>query len=175
MIESSYSFAPDEHEEDLLAIIDELDRLTEFERLDYERILRRFPKDGQGFFSKAEILHGFRHLNRKHGWGRDEQAFADLIRMKPVRTLSGVAPVTVLTKPYPCPGRCIFCPSDVRMPKSYLSDEPGAQRAAEHQFDPYRQTFSRLRALHNIGHRTDKVELIVLGGTWSYYPEEYQI
>ena len=61
------------------------------------------------------------------------------------------------------------------MPKSYLSDEPGAQRAAEHQFDPYRQTFSRLGALTNIGHRVDKVELIVLGGTWSFYPEAYQI
>jgi elongator complex protein 3 len=175
MIETSYSFIPQDYEEELRQIIDELDGLEGWERSDYERILRRHPKDGRGFFSKAEILQGFRHLNQKLDWQRDEQSFADVIRMKPVRTLSGVAPVTVLTKPYPCPGRCIFCPSDVRMPKSYLSDEPGAQRAAEHQFDPYRQTFSRLRALHNIGHRVDKVELIVLGGTWSYYPEAYQI
>ena len=51
--------------------------------------------------------------------------------MRPVRTQSGVTPVTVLTKPYPCPGECIFCPNDVRMPKSYLSDEPGAQRAED--------------------------------------------
>jgi elongator complex protein 3 len=97
------------------------------------------------------------------------------LRKKPVRTLSGVATVTVLTKPFPCPGRCIFCPNDVRMPKSYLSDEPGAQRAAQHAFDPYLQTYFRLRALSNIGHPVDKVELIVLGGTWSFYPEAYQI
>src|SRR5512143_1675753 len=96
------------------------------------------------------------------------------LRMKPVRTLSGVTTVTVLTKPYPCPGECIFCPTDVRMPKSYLSDEPGASRAESHQFDPYVTTASRLRALENIGHATDKIELLILGGTWSYYPENYQ-
>jgi elongator complex protein 3 len=95
--------------------------------------------------------------------------------MKPIRTASGVAPVTVLTKPFPCPGECIFCPSDVRMPKSYLSDEPGAQRAAQHHFDPYAQSLSRLLAYHNNGHRVDKIELIILGGTWSHYPEGYQI
>ena len=61
------------------------------------------------------------------------------------------------------------------MPKSYLSSEPGAQRAAEHQFDPYRQTLSRLRSYRHTGHPVDKVELIVLGGTWSSYPEGYQV
>ena len=94
--------------------------------------------------------------------------------MKPVRTLSGVTPVTVLTKPFPCPGHCIFCPNDVRMPKSYLSLEPGAQRAAQHAFDPYEQTYSRLRALHRMGHPVEKIELIILGGTWSFYPGGYQ-
>src|SRR3979411_1762904 len=77
------------------------------------------------------------------------------LQMKPVRTLSGVATVTVLTKPFPCPGECIFCPTDVRMPKSYLADEPGAIRAEFHQFDPYATTASRLQALENIGHPTD--------------------
>jgi elongator complex protein 3 len=96
------------------------------------------------------------------------------LRKKPVRSLSGVAVVTVLTRPHPCPGRCLFCPADVRMPKSYLSEEPGSQRAASHHFDPYRQTFARLLALHRTGHRLDKVELLVLGGTWSSYPEPYQ-
>ena len=61
------------------------------------------------------------------GW--DEEEFVARLRMKPVRTASGVAPVTLLTRPYPCPGECIFCPWDVRMPKSYLSNEPGAMRA----------------------------------------------
>jgi elongator complex protein 3 len=96
------------------------------------------------------------------------------IRMKPVRTLSGVTTVTVLTKPYPCPGRCVFCPTDARMPKSYLPDEPGAMRGVEHEFDPYGQTRSRLDALEAIGHPTGKVELLILGGTWSAYRRDYQ-
>jgi elongator complex protein 3 len=94
--------------------------------------------------------------------------------MKPMRTLSGVTTVTVLTKPYPCPGKCIFCPTDVRMPKSYLPDEPGAMRALQHEFDPYEQVFSRIRALENLGHPTDKIELLILGGTWSSYKRDYQ-
>lgn len=170
-----YRFDPAVHETELARIITAIDREPELDDAAWARLLRRYPKDGRGFFSKSEIISGFRHLKRTRGWDRDEAPFLERVRMKPVRTLSGVAPVTVLTKPYPCPGKCIFCPSDVRMPKSYLSDEPGAQRAAEHRFDPYRQTASRLQTLHNNGHPVSKVELIILGGTWSYYPEEYQI
>ena len=96
------------------------------------------------------------------------------IRMKPVRTLSGVTTVTVLTKHYPCPGECIFCPDDVRMPKSYLPDEPGAMRGLYHKFDPYEQVTSRLEALRAVGHPTDKIELLILGGTWSSYRRDYQ-
>jgi elongator complex protein 3 len=60
------------------------------------------------------------------------------------------------------------------MPKSYLPDEPGAMRAASHQFDPYAQTASRVAVMSEIGHTVDKVELLILGGTWSCYPEDYQ-
>ena len=169
---SAFPFEPEEHAAQLEAIIDAIEGAPRFEERDLEVLLRRHPKDGRGFFSKSELIRGFRALRPGSA---AEPAFVERVRMKPVRTRSGVAPVTVLTKPFPCPGRCIFCPSDVRMPKSYLSSEPGAQRAAEHQFDPYRQTLSRLRSFHHTGHPTDKVELIVLGGTWSSYPEAYQI
>lgn len=135
-------------------------------------ILRRFSTP-TGVFSKSQLIRGFRLLKARRGWS-DDAGFVASLRMKPVRTLSGVAPVTILTKPFPCPGRCIFCPSDVRMPKSYLSREPGAQRAAQHAFDPYAQTLGRLLSLHHTGHAVDKVELIILGGTWSFYPERYQ-
>ncbi len=167
-----FSFEPEEHAAELDAIIGAIESASRFGERDLEELLRRHPKNGRGFFSKSELIRGYRAL-RPGSAG--EQAFVERVRMKPVRTRSGVAPVTVLTKPYPCPGRCIFCPSDVRMPKSYLSSEPGAQRAAEHQFDPYRQTFSRLRSYRHTGHPVDKVELIVLGGTWSSYPEGYQV
>ena len=170
-----YAFDPSRYEPELRGLIGEIARHDTLDPAGLSELLRRYPKDGRGFFSKSEIIRGFRHLNAATSLAVDERTFLDKIRMKPIRTLSGVAPVTVLTKPYPCPGQCIFCPSDVRMPKSYLSDEPGAQRAAQHQFDPYLQTMSRLLSYHHTGHRCDKVELIVLGGTWSSYPEEYQV
>ena len=175
MRESTFQFEPEVYEKQLAALIAEIEVLALFDQASYESVLRRYPKDGSGFFSKSEIIQGFRYLSRKLEWARDEVAFLEKLRMKPVRTLSGVAPVTVLTKPYPCPGKCIFCPSDVRMPKSYLSDEPGAQRAAQYQFDPFNQSLSRLLTYHNTGHNVDKAEVIVLGGTWSSYPEAYQI
>ncbi len=97
------------------------------------------------------------------------------LRLKPMRSQSGIQSVAVLTKPFPCPGQCIFCPNDVRMPKSYIASEPGAQRAERNSFDPYLQTYNRLQALYNMGHDPSKIELIILGGTWSDYPEPYQI
>ena len=96
------------------------------------------------------------------------------IRMKPMRTQSGVAPVTVLTAPAGCPGQCIFCPDDWRMPKSYIYDEPGCQRAERDGFDPYAQTLGRIRAFESIGHTANKVELLILGGTWSAYSRGYR-
>ncbi|MDD4353960.1 MAG: tRNA uridine(34) 5-carboxymethylaminomethyl modification radical SAM/GNAT enzyme Elp3, partial [Candidatus Nanoarchaeia archaeon] len=98
----------------------------------------------------------------------------NLLIKKRVRSISGVAVVSVLTKAYPCPGRCIYCPTEKGMPKSYLSNEPAVMRAILNHFDPYKQTSSRLKALKLAGHNTDKVELIVIGGTWSYLPRRYQ-
>ena len=97
------------------------------------------------------------------------------LQMKPRRTASGVATITVLTKPWKCSSECLYCPNDLRMPKSYLSDEPACQRAERTFFDPYLQVAARLKALTEMGHITDKVELIILGGTWSDYPLAYQI
>lgn len=111
-------------------------------------------------------------------WGVDAEidaALVKLLKAKPRRTASGVATITVLTKPWPCSSDCLYCPNDVRMPKSYLADEPACQRAERNFFDPYLQVASRLRVLKDMGHVTDKVELIVLGGTFSDYPESYRI
>lgn len=103
-----------------------------------------------------------------------EERFIRSVRMKPRRTASGVATITVITRPHVCSSNCIYCPCDLRMPKSYLANEPACQRAELTFFDPYVQVAARLQALHQMGHSTDKVELIVLGGTWSDYPESYQ-
>ncbi len=91
-----------------------------------------------------------------------------------IRTQSGVAIVAVLTKPFACPGNCLFCPTEKEMPKSYLSNEPAVMRAIMNKFHPYKQIQSRLKALGLNGHSTDKIELIVMGGTFSYFPKRYQ-
>ncbi|HVN55249.1 MAG TPA: tRNA uridine(34) 5-carboxymethylaminomethyl modification radical SAM/GNAT enzyme Elp3 [Anaerolineaceae bacterium] len=135
--------------------------------------MRRYPLPGGGYLAKHILVAAYRRLVESGEWQPDPALLAH-IRMKPVRTLSGVTTVTVLTRPYPCPGKCIFCPTDVRMPKSYLPDEPGARRGLQHQFDPFEQVASRIEALEAVGHPTDKIELLILGGTWSSYRRDYQ-
>ncbi len=135
--------------------------------------LRDNPMPGGDVLSKAALVAAYNEMTAL-GELSPDKGLLERIRMKPVRTLSGVTTVTVLTKPYPCPGKCIFCPTDVRMPKSYLPDEPGAMRGLEHNFDPYTQVLSRIAALESLGHPTDKIELLILGGTWSAYRRDYQ-
>ena len=101
----------------------------------------------------------------------------EVLRRKPVRTLSGVAVVAVMTSPSPCPhGRCTYCPGGVdnNSPQSYTGKEPAARRAAYNEFDPFRQARSRLHQLEAIGHYTDKIDLIVMGGTFTSRPAEYR-
>ncbi len=134
--------------------------------------IKKYPT-ADGYIGKYALVAAYNEMVEQGEMAADGELLAR-IRMKPVRTLSGVTTVTVLTKPYPCPGKCIFCPDDVRMPKSYLPDEPGAMRGLQHQFDPYDQVASRLDALQAVGHPTDKIELLILGGTWSSYRRDYQ-
>lgn len=138
------------------------------------KALRANPlPDGRGFLAKHALVAAYRNKVASEEWEEDPVLLAK-IRMKPVRTLSGVTTITVLTKPHPCPGKCIFCPTEEGLPQSYLSDEPGARRGVEHAFDPYTQVSSRLKALHEVGHPTDKIELLILGGSWSAYPAKYR-
>lgn len=141
---------------------------------DVTKTLRRHPlEDGSGYLNKSMLVAIYNEMVEAGEMDEDAHLL-ERIRMKPMRTLSGVTTVTVLTKPYPCPGKCIFCPTDVRMPKSYLPDEPGAMRAEANKFDPYDQVISRMTQLESLGHPTDKIELLILGGTWSSYKRDYQ-
>jgi elongator complex protein 3 len=176
----SERFDPERHQDPLLAILRELAPLLASDapgalpNAALHRVLRKHPKDGRGLYSRSELIAGFRAFGAAADLTLDEARFVERVQLRPVRTQSGVTPVTVLSKPFPCPGTCVFCPNDVRMPKSYLSREPGCQRAEQNGFDPYLQTYNRLLAFRAIGHAQDKAELIVLGGTWSFYPEDYQ-
>lgn len=140
---------------------------------DVLKAMRAHPAADGHFLGKSALVAAYRQMVES-GEMQADRALLERIRMKPVRTLSGVTTVTVLTKPYPCPGKCIFCPTDVRMPKSYLPDEPGAMRGLQHAFDPYAQVASRIAQLQAVGHPTDKIELLILGGTWSAYRRDYQ-
>ena len=150
-----------------------------------ERIIashnRRF-REPVKHFAKKQLSPAYQRIKREdaslwESWkidGELERALLATIQMKPRRTASGVATITVITKPHPCAGDCLYCPSDVRMPKSYLHDEPACQRAERTFFDPYLQVASRLSALERMGHAIDKIELIVLGGSFTDYPASYQ-
>ena len=174
---SKYDFDVEAHREQLLPLLRHI--LSQPRRLtprEHQQLMRRHPKpDGGGFYSLANLLDAWRVFAGQADVPAYDESQLYKLRRKPVRSLSGVTPLTLLTKPFPCPGTCIFCPNDVRMPKSYLADEPGAQRAEKNGFDPYLQTSMRLQTYHNLGHPTDKIEIIILGGTWSFYPETYQI
>ncbi len=123
--------------------------------------------------TKPELLKSYHKLIKQHKIKKSVTLEKMLMR-RAVRSLSGVSIITVLTKPFPCPGKCIYCPTEARMPKSYLADEPAAARALSLAFDPYQQVSQRIQALTNNGHPTDKVELIIKGGTWNSYPIKYQ-
>ncbi|MDI6820165.1 MAG: tRNA uridine(34) 5-carboxymethylaminomethyl modification radical SAM/GNAT enzyme Elp3 [Candidatus Hodarchaeaceae archaeon] len=100
-----------------------------------------------------------------------------VLRLKPVRSISGVSIITVMPKPYPCPKLepCIYCPGgpSVGTPQSYSGREPAAMRAIQHNYDPYNQVKNRIEQLRVIGHDVDKVELIIFGGTLTAYPQDY--
>jgi elongator complex protein 3 len=101
-----------------------------------------------------------------------------VLRRKTTRTISGVTVIAVMTKPQPCPQPepCAYCPGGPTqgVPQSYTGHEPAAMRGSQNSYDPYRQVQSRIQQLTAIGHRVDKVELIVMGGTFPATPHEYQ-
>ncbi|NOX61443.1 MAG: tRNA uridine(34) 5-carboxymethylaminomethyl modification radical SAM/GNAT enzyme Elp3 [Chloroflexi bacterium] len=167
------TFDVDTEEQVLVDVLEQLRAHPNLGVNDYLRIVNAHARKTGRHFSKSELVDGYRKLVAAGKMPEDRELLRRLTR-KPTRTQSGVAPVTVLTKPFPCPGECIFCPTFDNMPKSYVPDEPGAMRALQNEFDPYRQTANRIRGFQAIGHSAAKVELLILGGTWSAYPRDYQ-
>lgn len=108
----------------------------------------------------------------------EKQKLLAFLRRKTTRTISGVAVIAAMTKPYPCPQiePCAYCPGGPAMgvPQSYTGFEPAAMRGLQNQFDPFMQVKSRIEQLQAIGHSVDKVELIIMGGTFPATPADYQ-
>lgn len=156
-------------------IVLELYKYRNSNELEFIKVLRQvFSANKMTPTSKANLIVAYKNLIKK-GKLKADKNFAKLLVKRAVRTMSGVSVITVLSKPFVCPGKCIYCPTEPDMPKSYLSNEPAAARAKVNLFDPIRQVTMRIQALLNNGHQVDKLELLVLGGTWSVYPEKYQI
>lgn len=107
----------------------------------------------------------------------DRDLLLPFLIKKPSRTVSGVAAVAVMTSPHDCPhGKCSYCPGGVsnNSAQSYTGKEPAARRAARNEFDPWRQVTDRIKQLNEIGHNTDKIDLIIMGGTFTSRDPEYQ-
>jgi elongator complex protein 3 len=97
-----------------------------------------------------------------------------ILRKRAVRSLSGVAVISLLTKFWGCPGKCIYCPTYDNLPKSYITGEPAVQRAEMNNFDPTKQVQNRLQSLEMTGNAIAKCDVRIIGGTWSVYPHAYQ-
>ncbi|MCL5675661.1 MAG: tRNA uridine(34) 5-carboxymethylaminomethyl modification radical SAM/GNAT enzyme Elp3 [Patescibacteria group bacterium] len=98
----------------------------------------------------------------------------DLLKTNAVRSWSGIVPVSIFTKNFGCPARCVFCPTEARVPKSYFSNEPAVMRAIRNKYDAFNQVSSRLTQLFLSGHSIDKIELIIQGGTFSAINQKYR-
>ena len=141
--------------------------------LDWAKTKRRWAKVLKKVPKNSEILTAYHQLLKQRKI-RPNPKLERSLRIRKVRTLSGVAPLAIMMKPFPCPGKCIYCPQEPGMPKSYLSDEPAAARAKKLNFDPRKQLQSRLEQLKKIGHFPEKLQIIVIGGSFSAYPEAYK-
>ncbi|MCX6707011.1 MAG: hypothetical protein NT001_02615 [Candidatus Woesearchaeota archaeon] len=143
--------------------------------------------------SKNQISKLKRELSKKYGLSnfptdievflnadKEDIKYLKALQTKPTRSLSGVAVVAVMTKPIKCPhGKCAMCPGGPgsafgEIPQSYTGKEPATMRALRANFDPYMQVFSRLEQYIVTGHVPDKVELIIMGGTFPSFPKDYQ-
>jgi elongator complex protein 3 len=110
---------------------------------------------------------------------KEEKLLIKKLRRRSTRSLSGVSVIAIMTEPLECPGNCIYCPGQESQPgekvaKSYTGKEPAAMRSIHYGYDPYRQVKSRVEDLEAIGHSVDKIELIVMGGTFLSTSLAYQ-
>jgi len=137
---------------------------------------------------KSQLRYMYQKLVKK-GEVEKSEDFEFCSIAKAIRSLSGVLVITVFTEAFPefidadgtkkkqafsCKHNCYYCPNEPGLPRSYLSEEPGVARGKRHRWDPVDQFYARAWTHRINGHPVDKIELLVLGGTWSEYPHQYQ-
>jgi elongator complex protein 3 len=148
-----------------------IDRLVESEALDYKKIDRIIKRICDKYKSvempsKVGILSACTPNERKK--------LEKFLTTKPSRTISGVSVITVVAKPAKCPGSCIYCPKGAKAPQSYTGMEPAIQRGIRNGYDPFLQTKDRLTQYKITGHPSDKIEIIILGGTFLALKKNYR-
>ena len=141
---------------------------------EFAKLKNQFSKEnGIPNVKNIDLIESYRNLVLQKKIKKNT-VLEHLISRRKIRSLSGVSVITCLTKPFPCPGQCIYCPTEPNMPKSYLSNQPAAMRAVLNKFDAFNQVQNRLASLMVTGHEPSKVEIIIIGGTWSFLPKVYQ-
>ena len=130
-------------------------------------------KNGGILPTNLELIQAYKELT-EDGKMKPDLNLLKAIQKRKVRTMSGIANITVLTKELGCPGQCIYCPAEKGMPKSYLSNEPAMMRAVLNDFDSYKQVKTRLNGLVSQGHDVTKIDIRTAGGTWGAIPLWYQ-
>jgi histone acetyltransferase (RNA polymerase elongator complex component) len=147
-------------------------------------------KGKYGYSGKNSFLYQVYHQLPQLHCQENDMKIRNVLKIKKCKSHSGVLVITVFTSPYPeytnkltgekvkqpfsCKWNCAYCPNEPGQPRSYLKGEPGVLRANKNEFDPIKQMHDRMSTLYLIGHPVDKLEVIVLGGTWTSYPEEYR-
>lgn len=143
-------------------------------KADFDMLRRSISSDlGLNQPPNRTLLKAYQKMVKKGRLEADKQ-FKKLFQKAGIRSHSGIAVVTSLLKPYTCPGKCIYCPTEVKMPKSYIASEPAAARSLRLDFNPYELMKQRIEMLESNGHPADKIEYITKGGTWNAYPLRYQ-
>jgi elongator complex protein 3 len=163
-----------------LEIIDRiLKSLDEHPEIDSKEKFQIFKNNIYREYKLAKVIPAIAFIERYNDFIAKGEMKYDirihkLLRKRAIRSLSGVSVISLLTKFWGCPGKCIYCPTNENLPKSYIPNEPAVMRAELNAFDPVRQVQNRLRSLEITGHTIDKCDVRVIGGTWSFYPRPYQ-
>jgi len=141
---------------------------------EFDRARRKFSNALKTMQSPNRLLLETYQKMVENGSIQRDTLFETFMRKADIRSMSGIAVITSLVKPYMCPGTCVYCPTEYRMPKSYIASEPAAARSQRLNFDPYLLMQKRIEMLESHGHPCDKIEYIIKGGTWNAYPLKYQ-
>lgn len=155
------------------AIIEYLIKNPQTRRSKISNLKGRFAKE----FNYNRVIKNATILS--YASEKEKSIIIKLLKRRAIRTLSGVTVIAIMTKPLPCPGRCIYCPGEASQPgvkvaQSYTGREPSAMRSINCNYDPYEQVQSRIRDLEAIGHSVDKISLVLQGGTFLSTDLKYQ-